>query len=175
MVKLGEFEHLCNEDDIEAYMDKGPPAVLVHCRVLDPLTSVDGNPGETTDRLMLRRKASMSVPGEFDPSVDYSVFVLESKDGPETKELLLGCGERCDVVIGDASVSRAHAWIEERNGSYFIRDNASAAGTKVNDSPLDVGEEREIRSGAKITLGEVDLLFLGPREFYHFVRRTLCL
>ncbi|NOZ85058.1 MAG: FHA domain-containing protein [Deltaproteobacteria bacterium] len=171
---LGEFKSLCNENDVDAYMEKDPHAVLMHCQVLDPLLIVNGEPGETTDRLAMKREASISIPEEFDPAVDYSVFVLQSRDGSKADEFLIGCGDGCDVVIRDASVSRAHAWIEKRGEKYFIRDNASAAGTMLNDSALDVGEEKEVRSGAKITMGRVDLLFLGPREFYHFVRRLLC-
>ena len=47
-------------------------------------------------------------------------------------EIVLGRDERCDVKLPADSVSRKHAVIREKNGSYEIADLFSANGTVVN-------------------------------------------
>lgn len=173
MKPLSEYRALCGEVPLERFLEGRPPAVLLHCKALDPLRRIDGAPGETIDRLALDRAPSASLDDSFSPAAAYSVLEIASAREPAATELLVGCGERCDLRLQDASVSRAHAWIERRGEVYLLRDNASAAGTQVNDEPLEVGDERPLLSGAKVRFGAVDLLFLAPAEFHGFVRRVL--
>ena len=173
MKPISEFRHVCEKNTLEEFLAQESSAVFIHCKVLDPLRTVDGTPGETIDRLALEREPSIDPEGAFSPMLAYSVLPIEAQDGPRAGEFLIGCGQNCDILLNDASISRAHAWIELRDGAYLLRDNASAAGTQVNDELLEVGEERKLRSGAKVSFGAVDLLFLGPAEFYHFVKRVL--
>lgn len=44
----------------------------------------------------------------------------------------VGRSESCDYVIDHALVSRAHAFVEDRQGRYFLVDNNSSNGTYVN-------------------------------------------
>ena len=50
----------------------------------------------------------------------------------EPEELVLGRHYDCDVVLSDPSVSRRHARIVFRDGSWVLQDLASTNGTKVN-------------------------------------------
>lgn len=170
---ISEYAHVCEKATLEEFLSEDQAAVFIHCKILDPLRAVVGAPGETIDRLALERAPSIDPEGAFSPMLAYAVLPIESTDGPRTGEFLIGCGQGCDILLNDASISRAHAWIELRDGAFLLRDNASAAGTQVNDELLEVGEERKLRSGAKVSFGAVDLLFLGPAEFYHFVKRVL--
>ena len=173
MQSLNEYRDLCAKQSLDEFLAGDPPAMFVHCRALDPLQGIDGTPGDTLWRLALDRDVKVTL-GDAAPLAGvYSVLEVTAPDKPGADEVLLGCGESADVVIDDTSVSRAHAWVELRpGGQHRLRDNASAAGTRVNDEIVEPGESARLRSGAKVSLGAVDLLFLGPAEFYQFVRRV---
>ena len=58
------------------------------------------------------------------------------------------------------SVSRQHATLSLQGGSIHVEDRNSGNGTKVNGRELTVGAApTPLRSGDKLTLGEVDLVF----------------
>lgn len=61
-----------------------------------------------------------------------------------------------DVVIGSPAVSRYHAQIVVRGGKVEIEDLNSSNGTFVNGTPV---RTAEIRSGDKIRIGDVDLVY----------------
>lgn len=61
-----------------------------------------------------------------------------------------------DVVIGSPAVSRYHAQIVVRGGKVEIEDLNSSNGTFVNGTPV---RTAEIRSGDKIRVGDVDLVY----------------
>src|SRR5512138_2305969 len=64
---------------------------------------------------------------------------------------LVGRDPACDVVLPDGSVSRKHARLELRGGTWFVVDQGSANGTfldsvRATDTPVRSGQE--IRFGA---------------------------
>ena len=72
--------------------------------------------------------------------------------------LSLGRGLEQDIAIPHKSLSRRHALVEPAGGRYFIVDLGSKNGTFVNGARE---QRRELRHGDTVTLGEIDLLFLG--------------
>ena len=61
------------------------------------------------------------------------------------KEIRIGRATDNDIVLGDSSVSRHHAAIESRNGSFQVRDLGSQNGTfvrgeRVSEAPLTNGD-----------------------------------
>jgi hypothetical protein len=102
----------------------------------------------------------------------YLVFAVEAEGGEGADgRVSLGCSSRCDVQVNDESVSAVHAYISQRSEGYAILDNDSTTGTMVNDEVISRGEWRLLGSGDRVTVGYVDLIFLLPVEFYHFVER----
>ncbi|MBW3601222.1 MAG: DUF3662 and FHA domain-containing protein [Actinobacteria bacterium] len=73
-----------------------------------------------------------------------------------TGPALLGRLPECDITLADASVSRRHARIDHRDGSWVIEDLGSTNGMRVNDAA--VGRAR-LRDGDRIELGSVGLAF----------------
>ena len=61
-----------------------------------------------------------------------SAPLLLALDRAERDTLLLGRHPACDVVLGDASVSRRHAQLTFRDGVWVVRDLGSKNGTVVN-------------------------------------------
>ena len=60
------------------------------------------------------------------------VLPVVGKRQESAERLLVGCDDHCDVVVGEASVSRKHAWIKKMGKDYFLEDNSSTGGTFVN-------------------------------------------
>ncbi|OGQ92727.1 MAG: hypothetical protein A2284_04440 [Deltaproteobacteria bacterium RIFOXYA12_FULL_61_11] len=55
----------------------------------------------------------------------------------ENPKVSLGRDAENDIPIDDPTVSRVHAWIEQVEDGYILRDNNSTNGTFVNDRRLD--------------------------------------
>jgi hypothetical protein len=87
------------------------------------------------------------------PPVDPVVLLALDWDGGRT-ELIVGRDPVCDVVLSDHSVSRRHARLLFRDGSWVLQDLSSTNGTVVND--VRVGR-CELRPGDLVSLGETRL------------------
>ena len=69
----------------------------------------------------------------------------------------LGRSRQCDVVLNDPNISRRHAEIRPRGGSWVLTDLGSTNGCRINGRRIDGSEV--IRSGDKLELGETSLTF----------------
>lgn len=79
---------------------------------------------------------------------------LELRDA----RLRLGRGRLADLRLEIASLSRLHAELSSADGTWRIVDLDSFNGTYVNGRRLETGEERGLRIGDRLRLGEVVLL-----------------
>jgi hypothetical protein len=66
-------------------------------------------------------------------------------------EVLIGRHSSCDVVLEDLAVSRRHAQLRFRDGSWILQDLDSTNGTRVNG--VAVGR-CELRPGDRVVLGD---------------------
>ncbi len=64
-----------------------------------------------------------------------------------------------DIVLDDNSVSPLHAVIKQENGSFFLMPSQGKGRTYIEDSPVENGRTYEIKSGQKITIGEIEFRF----------------
>jgi hypothetical protein len=69
----------------------------------------------------------------------------------------IGRGRQCDVVLNDPNVSREHAEIRPRGGSWVITDLGSTNGSQLNGRRIDGSEV--LRAGDEIELGESVMTF----------------
>jgi hypothetical protein len=69
----------------------------------------------------------------------------------------IGRSRKCDVVLGDANVSREHAEIRPRGGSWVLTDLGSTNGSAINGRKLDGPEV--VRPGDEVELGTTLLRF----------------
>ena len=69
----------------------------------------------------------------------------------------IGRGRASDIVLGDPNVSREHAEIRPRGGSWVITDLGSTNGSQLNGRRLEGSEV--LRSGDEIELGESTMTF----------------
>ena len=73
------------------------------------------------------------------------------------QDTLVGRDTKCDIVIGDAKISREHARLIFGNGVWFLLDLSSANGTFLNGQKV-IGQHR-LASGDKIKIGDTVLVF----------------
>jgi hypothetical protein len=69
----------------------------------------------------------------------------------------IGRSRSCDVVLADANVSRQHAEIRPRGGSWTIADLGSTNGVAVNGARLE--RPRKLEPGDRIEIGTTILTF----------------
>ena len=72
-------------------------------------------------------------------------------------QILLGRRGGVDVLLPDARVSLVHARIERRKGSYFLVDDGSTNGTRLNGTVVAIGLRQPLREGDRITIGDYAL------------------
>jgi pSer/pThr/pTyr-binding forkhead associated (FHA) protein len=65
------------------------------------------------------------------------------------------------VFLDDITVSRSHAQITRRAGSFFVKDLGSLNGTYVNGEPV---EETKLARGDEVQIGKFKLAFFSAGE-----------
>jgi pSer/pThr/pTyr-binding forkhead associated (FHA) protein len=98
-------------------------------------------------------------------------FVMVSAPAPGAEFSLakplvrIGRLEELDLCISHRSISREHARVVARDGSFEIEDLKSANGVRINGSTV---KRAPLRSGDIVELGQVRFRFVGPGENYTF-------
>ena len=82
---------------------------------------------------------------------DYSVYLDETYIG---SDCFLS-----DIVLDDPFVSPLHAVIKQKNGTFYLEPTKGTGKTYIEDSPIENGKTYEIKSGQKITIGNIAFRF----------------
>jgi pSer/pThr/pTyr-binding forkhead associated (FHA) protein len=69
----------------------------------------------------------------------------------------IGRSRQCDIVIDDANVSRQHAEVRPRGGSWVLNDLGSTNGSSVNGRR--VQEAEVLRPGDEVEIGTSTIRF----------------
>ena len=77
----------------------------------------------------------------------------------EDEVITLGRDAKCQVVLAQQAVSRAHARISRDGSLFFVEDLGSAYGTQINGSKLPKGEKHLLRNGDVIAIAQFDVTF----------------
>lgn len=81
----------------------------------------------------------------------------------EKREIFIGRTNDNDIALPLRSISRRHARIVERDGSYHIEDLESASGTYVNRHKLEIGHLRRLTEGDEVLIFPYTFR-VNPRE-----------
>jgi hypothetical protein len=100
---------------------------------------------EGLGELWLRRGSSQRPP---------VLLALDWNGGQE--ELVIGRHPECDVVLPGPAVSRRHARLRFRDGTWILEDLESTNGTVVNGAPL-AGRYR-LEPGDRLVIGDEQLV-----------------
>ena len=69
-------------------------------------------------------------------SIKEETVVWNSVQVPQGSRITIGRDESCNIVLDHISISRVHAYVEERGGSFYIVDNGSTNGVLLNGKKL---------------------------------------
>jgi len=86
--------------------------------------------------------------------------------GGRAGETFLPAGDRtrigrspdCDIFLDDVTVSRNHAVLVEREGSFYVEDQGSLNGTFVNRKRID---RAVLREGDELQIGKYRMTFIA--------------
>lgn len=64
-----------------------------------------------------------------------------------------------DIVIDDPLIAPLHAVIRQKDGTFYLEPSKGTGRTYIEDSPIENGKSYEIKSGQKISFGEIEFRF----------------
>ena len=74
-------------------------------------------------------------------------------------------------MLPSGTVSKFHAYIQERAGAYRVTDAGSQNGTQVNDVKVEAHQHHMLESGQTLGLGGVHLRFFLNSDFFEVVQQ----
>jgi hypothetical protein len=78
---------------------------------------------------------------------------------PLESETTIGRSPDCGIFLDDVTVSRKHAVLRERDGSFLIEDQGSLNGTFVNRKRV---ESAQLDDGDELQVGKYRLTYFAP-------------
>jgi len=76
---------------------------------------------------------------------------------PQGERTTIGRSPDCDIFLDDVTVSRKHAVLVQKDGSFFIEDQGSLNGTFLNRRRIESGR---LENGDELQIGKYKLSFL---------------
>lgn len=124
------------------------------------------SPDITIDRTMTI-KQPLDWVEEYGRELGNNAFLVL---GPNTlsagldQPVTIGRSRRCDVRVENDSVSKVHGSVVYDPGTneYFIIDENSRNGTRINGEPLTPGVPAAVWAGAHVAFGDALFVFLDP-------------
>jgi len=93
-------------------------------------------------------------------SEDPLALALQLRSGQ--RQLTLGRGDHCDIIINEATLSQLHLVFMCAKDCWTVRDAASKNGSSLNNQPLVPGRPSHLSEGDKLTAGRALFTFLEP-------------
>jgi len=144
---------LLSEETFEHRVDQ-----VLTARLIDPLRMIgdlNGRASIRTPATELLKAAASYIGLSIDPDrMDGRPVLLALDWNGGNQELLLGRSRSCDVTFSNLNVSRRHARLVFRDGSWILRDLDSTNGTFVNGVRV---HRCELRPGDWLELGDEPL------------------
>ena len=107
-----------------------------------------------------------SQPNNYNPVTSGRlIFISKRKGMPAQYTVYLDetyIGSDCflsDIVLDDPKIAPLHAVIRQRDGTFYLEPAKGTGKTFLEDSPVENGKSYEIKSGQKITVGDIEFRF----------------
>jgi hypothetical protein len=105
---------------------------------------------------------------------DLEVHPLVKKPGAAFADMItVGRTANNDVVLGDVTVSRFHAFFRRRGDRWILCDAGSKNGTRLDSEPLAPRTETPLRSGAVVRVGDIEATFYVAEDLYEVLRQKV--
>lgn len=105
-------------------------------------------------------------------SIEQSIFLLRkpmSGRVSELRQFTIGRTQDNDILINDFAISRAHAVVELRGESYYLKDLGSSNGTYVNGKLID-DRGTLLEDGDTVRFARYDFLFLSAVGLFELLK-----
>lgn len=155
-------------------------ATLVHCPAFVGAGIRDG---ELERRSSRNKSWTPQMTQMFNPAprgllmegatIEQCIFLLRKPftgAASELKRFTIGRGQGSDILINDFAISREHAVVEIRGGSFYLKDLGSSNGTYVDGSAID-DRGTLLENGATVRLARYEFQFLLAPGLYELMRQ----
>lgn len=106
-------------------------------------------------------------------SIEQCIFLLRKPVAGRASELTrftIGRAQESDVLVNDFAISREHAVVEIRGGSFYLKDLGSSNGTYVNGTAID-DRGTLLENGATVRFARYEFQFLLAPDLYELMRQ----
>jgi len=100
---------------------------------------------------------------------DALALALRLRDGQ--RQLTLGRGDHCDVIINEGTLSQLHLVFMHAENQWTVRDAASKNGSSLNKHPLTPGRPSGLRGGDILAAGKALFTFLEPSGMHQRLQK----
>lgn len=127
------------------------------------LTEVTAEPSGSKDKSGAKVHPEPLISGQLTLISDtkgvnprYSIYLNETNIG---SDCFLS-----DIVLDDPDIAPVHAVIKQKNGSFYLEPAKGTGRTYLEDSPVENGSSYEIKTGQKISVGNIDFRFCVEKK-----------
>jgi pSer/pThr/pTyr-binding forkhead associated (FHA) protein len=78
----------------------------------------------------------------------------------DRERIVIGRGRKADLVLAEATISRAHAVVGFDGTGFFVEDLGSTNGTRVNGAPV---ARQHLKNDDEIQMGKLRIGVMLPR------------
>jgi pSer/pThr/pTyr-binding forkhead associated (FHA) protein len=151
----------------DEFLAAAAPAALVRYKTREPAQTA---PVMTTATIKADRvetlDAAMSHGTVTPEPIEMEIYPLAKKPGALFRDrITIGRTPNNDVVIGDSSVSRLHAYVRQAEG-WIVADAGSKNGSWLGDARLEARREIALPPGALLRFGDVQLMFYPSDQLF---------
>jgi hypothetical protein len=148
----------------EAFLSAAAPAVFVRLQTAEATGGAQTN-DEPDDETVDERHAVLRVGTE--DAAALSVFPIVKKPGASFPDrVTIGRTANNDLVLGEHSISRFHAYVRQDGQTWLFADAGSKNGCSVQGERLAPRKEKVLVSRAVVRVGDIDLTFYRAIDLY---------
>lgn len=122
--------------------------------------------------------SSRASPSDGEVTGEITLFAMPVKKQPTSVEAFVGVGrlEGCDIAILDETVSKLHAYVEERpEDVWLLQDAGSRNGTTVDGHPVSArgnGPPTTLKVGQTVRFGSVTTTFMDAAGLAELAKKV---
>lgn len=168
VIKIQDFEIHINPDGTDFQTDVSVSKTMnLSSEQIDfePKQNLDSSKNDEMIEIQMIKKVLGALDQDKQPTltvIDDEFKGLKVSFPDDLDELVIGRDNGCELQIPSHVISRRHAVLSRKWGSFVITDLKSKNSTYVNGEKI---EEKTIMDGDEITFGTIKSIFKNPSQF----------